>query len=98
MVVSFIGGGNWSSRRKPPTCRNILTKKEHFFVTSMIVIQHREKHFPDKEKILFLSNRIGGVMVRVLASNVVELGYEPRSSQTKDYEIGICFFSAKRAA
>ena len=21
MAVSFIGGGNWSTRRKPPTCR-----------------------------------------------------------------------------
>jgi hypothetical protein len=23
VAVSFIGGGNWSSRRKPPTCRNL---------------------------------------------------------------------------
>ena len=26
MMVSFIGGGNWSTRRKPPTCRKSLTK------------------------------------------------------------------------
>jgi hypothetical protein len=25
MAVSFIGGGNWSTRRKPPTCRKSLT-------------------------------------------------------------------------
>ena len=25
MAVSFIGGGNWSTRRKPTTCRNLLT-------------------------------------------------------------------------
>jgi len=25
MVVSFIGGGNWSTRRKPLTCRKALT-------------------------------------------------------------------------
>jgi len=25
MVVSFIGGGNRSTRRKPPTCRMWLT-------------------------------------------------------------------------
>jgi len=25
VVVNFIGGGNWSTRRKPPTCRNSLT-------------------------------------------------------------------------
>ena len=43
-------------------------------------------------------NRIGGVMVSVLASSAVDRGFEPRSSQTKDYEIGICCFSAKHAA
>jgi len=25
MAVSFIGGGNWSVRRKPPTCHKPLT-------------------------------------------------------------------------
>ena len=25
VAVSFIGGGNWSTRRKPPTCRKSLT-------------------------------------------------------------------------
>jgi len=25
MAVSFIGGGNWSTRRKSPTCRKSLT-------------------------------------------------------------------------
>ena len=43
-------------------------------------------------------NRIGGVMVSVLASSVVYRGFEPRSGQTKDYKIGICCFSAKHAA
>ena len=38
--------------------------------------------------------RIGGVMVSVLASSVVDRGFEPRSGQTKDYKIGICCFSA----
>ena len=37
-------------------------------------------------------------MVSVLASNAVDHGFEPRSSQTKDYKIGICCFSAKHAA
>jgi hypothetical protein len=41
------------------------------------------------------SNRIGGVMVRVLASSVVGRGFEPRSGQTKHNKIGICCFSAK---
>ena len=37
-------------------------------------------------------------MVRVLVSNAVDRGFEPRSDQTKDYKIGICYFSAKDAA
>ena len=40
-------------------------------------------------------NRIGGLMVNVLASSVVDRGFEPQSGQTKDYKIGICCFSAK---
>jgi hypothetical protein len=34
-------------------------------------------------------NHIGGVIVRVLASSVVDHGFEPWSVQPKDYEIGI---------
>jgi hypothetical protein len=37
-------------------------------------------------------------MVSVLASSVVDRGFEPRSGQPKDYKIGICCFSAKHAA
>jgi hypothetical protein len=37
-------------------------------------------------------------MVSVLASSAVDCGFEPRSGQTKDYEIGICCFSAKHAS
>ena len=37
-------------------------------------------------------------MVRVLASSVVDRGFQPRSGQTKDYEIGVCCFSDKQAA
>ena len=40
---------------------------------------------------------IGGVMVRALASSVVDCGFEPRSGQAKDCEIGICCFCAKQA-
>ena len=43
-------------------------------------------------------NRIGGVMVSVLDSSVVDRGIESRSGQTKDYEIGICCFSATHTA
>ena len=41
-----------------------------------------------------IQNSIGGVMVSVLASSAVD----PRSVQTKDYKIGICCFSTKKAA
>ena len=36
-------------------------------------------------------------MVIVLSSSAVECGFEHRSGQTKDYNIGICCFSAKNA-
>ena len=44
------------------------------------------------------SNRASGVIVRVLALGAVDRGFELRSGQTKDYEIGICCFSARHAA
>jgi hypothetical protein len=38
------------------------------------------------KRIIFHSfNRIGGVMVSVLESSVVDRGFEPRVGQTKDY-------------
>jgi uncharacterized protein YutD len=43
-------------------------------------------------------NRIGGVMVSVLASSAVDREFESRSGQIKDYILGICCFSAKYAA
>ena len=42
-----------------------------------------------------IGNRIGSVMVSVLASRVIDCGYELRSCQTKEYKIVICCFSAK---
>jgi len=38
------------------------------------------------------------VIVSMLASSVVDRGYEPWSGQTKDYKIGICCFTDKHAA
>ncbi len=43
-------------------------------------------------------NRIGGVMVGMLASSAVDPGFEHWSGQTKDNKIGICCFSTKHAA
>ena len=47
--------------------------------------------------ISFKHNSTGGVMVRVLALSAVDRGFDPRSGQSKDYEIGICCFSTKYA-
>jgi len=37
-------------------------------------------------------------MLNVVASSVVDHGFESRSDQSKDYIIGICCFSTKHAA
>ena len=37
-------------------------------------------------------------MVSVLASSALDRGFEPRLGQAKDYNIGICWFSAKHAS
>jgi hypothetical protein len=34
----------------------------------------------------------------MLASSAADRGFKPQSGQTKDYKIGICFFSAKHPA
>jgi hypothetical protein len=43
-------------------------------------------------------NSISGVTVNVMDSRAVDRGFGPRSGQTSDYAIGICYFSAKHAA
>ena len=47
-----------------------------------------------KELIICNKKCIGGVMINVLTSSVVDRVFEPRLGQTKDYKIGICCFSA----
>ena len=36
-------------------------------------------------------------VVRALTQSVIDCGFKPRSRQTKDYIICICYFSAKHA-
>jgi len=38
------------------------------------------------------ADRIGGLMISVFASIVVDCGFEHRSGQTKHYKIDICGF------
>ena len=40
----------------------------------------------------------GYIFIRVLASSVVDRGFEPKFGQTKNYAIGICCFSTKHEA
>jgi hypothetical protein len=48
--------------------------------------------------IFFIVYDLDGVMVNMLTLSAVDRGFEPRSGQTKDYEIGIGCFSTKNAA
>ena len=58
--------------------------------------RYRAEHFSGSQ-ISTTLNRIGGVMVNVLASSVVNRGFKTMSGQTKYYNIGMCCFSAKHA-
>jgi hypothetical protein len=44
------------------------------------------------------TNRIGGIMIRVLASSAVDRGFEPGRVIPKTIQIDICCFSGKHVA
>ena len=46
--------------------------------------------------IIINTGRIGGVMVSVLASSVVDHWFKSRPGQTKDYKTGICSSSTSK--
>ena len=48
--------------------------------------------------VLYYCNHNCGIMASLLASSAVDRGFEPCSGQAKDYEVGMCCFSAKRTA
>ena len=50
------------------------------------------------DTVRFYVNCISGLMVRMLASSVVDRGFKSQMVQTKDYKIVICCFSAKHTA
>ena len=52
----------------------------------------------EKSKFSKQMNLIVGAMVSALALSVLDRVFEPRSDQSKDYTIGICYFSAKLGA
>jgi hypothetical protein len=47
---------------------------------------------------LIAYNRIVGVMVSMLATRVVDHGFESKSGKTKDYQMDICCFFGKHPA
>ena len=58
-----------------------------FYLTSYLLVQ----------VLPHLINGIRDVMVSALVSSAVDRGFKPRSDQTKDCTIGICWFSSRHA-
>ena len=48
--------------------------------------------------LFIIDKRIEGVIISVLTSISIVHGFKPQSGQTRDYVIGICWFSAEHAA
>ena len=46
----------------------------------------------------FVLDHIGGVVVNMLTSTVVDGGFDPQFGQSKDYKIDICWFFVKHTA
>ena len=70
------------------------TTSKHRIEVCLFYYINKFYYYPFK----FFFNLISGVMVSVLASSAADRGFEPQSGQTKDYNIGICCFSAKHTA
>jgi uncharacterized membrane protein len=68
---------------------------DYFFLSNNILKDNKKFWL---KKLIKIGNRIGSVMVSVLASRAIDCRYESRSGQTKEYKIGICCFSAKNAS
>jgi hypothetical protein len=41
-------------------------------------------------------NLIGGAVVNMVVLTAVDRGFKPQLGQTKDYKIGICWFTANK--
>ena len=95
------------------TDREPLKKKSRWGSHSQIDCNHLYMYFVNEESVadsnyveikylvphnLFSYDRISGLLVSVLTSCVVVRGFEPRSGQTKDYNIDMCCFSVKHGA
>ena len=100
ILSSYTMTTNKIMREKIPRWRNTVSKFNRKIVENR---QNRYSWRTNTRQRIVLAwyrahRRISGVMVSVLTSSAVDRGFEPRSGQTKDYEIDICCFSAKHAA
>ena len=68
----------------------------HFIYFAIKVIKYRNPLLLMVKKMLWWCNDY--IFIRVLASSVVDRGFEPKFDQAKNYVIGICCFSTKHEA
>ena len=70
-------------------CSNQATSNldKHMYGSFLIFRRNNQLHIP--------RTRIVGVLASALSSSVVDRRFEQMSGQTKDYETGICYSSAK---
>ena len=95
----------YENKNKNKTKQNKKTSKKNNKRTNKKEEQNKtnkiQKNRNANEHIMWIflvsMNRIGDVMDTVLASSVIDRGFEPLSGQTKDYKIGMFCFSAKHA-
>ena len=60
--------------------------------------RERERERERERKRDVFQHHVGGVLVIMFASSVVEHGFKTRSGQTKDYNNGSCYFCAQYIA
>ena len=82
----FHGYPHWSEQSK------------NYKILKLLLLSSKHSALRSKSKDWLARNSISGVMVSMLALSVVDHGLIPLSGQAKDYEIGICCFSAKHTS
>jgi hypothetical protein len=67
-------------------------------LSMQVALKKEPKWIAHLDKRISCKNRIGGVMLSLFASNVVNREFKSRLGQAIDYQIDICCFFAKHAA
>jgi hypothetical protein len=82
-----------------PLWNDMCLLKPQFYLCTMYMLVYITFHFHIRNEALFwISNRIRGVLLSVITSCAVDLGFEPPSSQANVFKIGMCCFSAEHSA